>query len=145
LAPNELFDTILYIDVLEHIRDDAGELRAAGDHLTTAGVVVVLGPAHSGLYSPFDAAIGDFRRYDTRDLTALTPPELVLESAIYLDTLGMVPSLINRVLLKQALPSFRQIAFWDRWLVPVTRHLDRLLGYRIGRSVVCTWRRKPLP
>src|SRR5262245_9087881 len=56
------FDTILYLDVLEHIEDDSSELRLAARHLRRGGHLIVLAPAHQWLYSPFDSAIGHFRR-----------------------------------------------------------------------------------
>ena len=46
------FDTILYIDVLEHIEDDAGELQQAAELLRPGGRIVVLAPAHQSLFSP---------------------------------------------------------------------------------------------
>jgi len=58
-----LFDTILYIDVLEHILDDGAELVRSCGHLATGGNLVVLSPAHQFLFTPFDAAIGHHRRY----------------------------------------------------------------------------------
>ena len=46
------FDTILYIDVLEHIEDDRAELARAARHLAPGGHLVVLSPAHPWLFSP---------------------------------------------------------------------------------------------
>src|SRR5262249_53136043 len=73
IPPSSLFDTILYIDVLEHIEDDRGELEQAAGHLKPGGHLVVLGPAHPWLFSPFDRAIGHYRRYTKSSLRALTP------------------------------------------------------------------------
>ncbi len=72
--PNETFDTIIYIDVLEHIEDDAAELLAAAQQLLPGGRVIVLSPAHQWLYTPFDAAIGHFRRYNRSSLRKVSPP-----------------------------------------------------------------------
>ena len=60
---SERFDTILYIDVLEHINDDTAELIAARRHLEPGGHLIVLAPAHQMLFSAFDTAIGHYRRY----------------------------------------------------------------------------------
>lgn len=49
----------------------------------------------------------------------------------------------NRFLLSAPLPSKRQIAVWDKLLVPVSRVLDRITGYRFGKSVVAVWRKAP--
>ncbi|MEO7501326.1 MAG: methyltransferase domain-containing protein, partial [Gemmatimonadaceae bacterium] len=42
LGPDELFDSILYIDVLEHIQDDRGELASVSRHLASRGKLIVL-------------------------------------------------------------------------------------------------------
>lgn len=54
LPPGELFDTLLYIDVLEHIPDDGAELARAAERLRPGGRVIVLSPVHQWLYSEFD-------------------------------------------------------------------------------------------
>jgi hypothetical protein len=45
------------------------------------------------------------------------------------------------VLLRQQLPTRRQIAIWDRFMIPLSRRLDRLCGYRLGKSVFGVWRK----
>ena len=56
LPQNSLFDTILYIDVLEHIEDDKAEINLAVRHLTPKGKLIILSPAHNFLFSKFDAS-----------------------------------------------------------------------------------------
>jgi 2-polyprenyl-3-methyl-5-hydroxy-6-metoxy-1,4-benzoquinol methylase len=135
------FDCLLYIDVLEHIEADADELRRAADLLAPGGTVVVLAPAHQRLYTPFDRAIGHYRRYSRADLRALTPATLRLERLFYLDSVGLLASLANRLWMKQSMPTMRQVQVWDRFFVPVSRWLDPLVGYRLGKTVVGVWRR----
>ena len=77
LAPNRLFSSVLYIDVLEHIQNDAEEVQRASALLRPA-VLVVLSPAHQFLFSPFDASIGHFRRYNRRTLVAAVPLKKVV-------------------------------------------------------------------
>jgi Methyltransferase domain len=141
--PAALFDTILYIDVLEHIADDRAELARAASHIGVGGNLVVLAPAHQFLFSPFDASIGHFRRYNRATLRALTPDHCRLRYASMLDSAGFCASLANRVLLKASMPTSGQIAFWDDVLVPISRILDRLTGYNLGKSVVAVWDRLP--
>lgn len=143
LAPTSRFDAILYIDVLEHIVDDQLEARRAAGHLQPNGRLVVLAPAHQFLFSPFDRAIGHQRRYSRRTLAACKPDGCALERLIYLDSLGFVASLMNRLLLRQSTPGLGQIRFWDRVLVPVSRRLDPLLGHRVGKSILGVWRKQP--
>jgi SAM-dependent methyltransferase len=140
LDENAQFDAILYIDVLEHIADDAAELARARVHLASGGHLIVLAPAHDFLFSPFDRAIGHHRRYDRTSLLRIAPPNAVLVKCVMLDFAGFFASLGNRLLLAQRLPTARQIAFWDDVLVPLSRWLDAFLGYRFGKTIVAVWR-----
>ena len=139
LPAADRFDAILYIDVLEHIEDDAGEVRLAATRLKPGGRLIILCPAHQSLYSPFDKQIGHFRRYDARMMRALTPTILRLRTVRYLDSAGYLLSLGNRLLLRAAMPTQKQILAWDRLFVPVSRLTDVLMGGRIGKSVLAIW------
>jgi SAM-dependent methyltransferase len=139
----ESYDSILYIDVLEHIEDDRGELARAASLLREGGHLVVLAPAHQALYSEFDRAIGHFRRYDATSLGAVGPTGLTLERTFYLDSVGMLASFANHAFLKREQPSKAQIATWDRFMVPLSRLLDPCFGRRLGKSVVAIWTPRP--
>jgi SAM-dependent methyltransferase len=134
-----LFDTILYIDVLEHIEDDKAEVARAARLLRPGGRLIVLAPAYKALYSPFDEAIGHYRRYGRRSLIACSPPSCHLEKAEYLDCVGLIASGVNRAVLKQSVPALWQLMLWDKYMIPVSRVLDPLLGNRVGKSVVAVW------
>ncbi len=137
------FDCILYVDVLEHIEDDHAEVARAAARLRPGGAVVALSPAHQTLFSPFDAAVGHFRRYTKATFAALTVPSLRLVRLRYLDTVGLLVSAGNRFLLSSAHPNSRQIALWDRVMLPISKIVDPLLGYRLGKSVIAVWERDP--
>jgi SAM-dependent methyltransferase len=135
----EKFDTLLYIDVLEHIEDDRAEMRAALAHLAPGGKIIVLSPAHPWLFTPFDRALGHFRRYTKATLLACTPPGARLVELYYLDAVGLLASGANRLLLQQSMPTAAQIALWDRWLVTNSLWLDPLLGFQLGKTVIGVW------
>jgi SAM-dependent methyltransferase len=134
-----LFDTILYIDVLEHIEDDKSELARAARLLRPGGRLIVLAPAYQALYSPFDEAIGHYRRYDRRTLVGCSPPTCRLEKADYLDCVGLIASAVNKTVLRQSIPALWQMMLWDKYMIPVSRVLDPLLGNHVGKSVVAVW------
>src|SRR5690606_36346669 len=92
LRPVERFDTLLYIDVLEHIEDDRGEVERALARLRPRGHLVVLAPAHQALFSAFDESVGHYRRYDRRSLRALPHPGAELVDCRYLDSVGVLAS-----------------------------------------------------
>jgi SAM-dependent methyltransferase len=133
------FDTIIYIDVLEHIENDREELNRAASHLRPGGHLIVLAPAHQHLFSPFDAAIGHFRRYNRPTLRALSPSSLRLERMRYLDCAGLILSAANMLLLRQSMPTKAQLRFWDRWIIPISRVFDKLFLYSIGKTIIAVW------
>jgi len=53
----------------------------------------------------------------------------------------MLASIANRFVLKPQMPTLSQILVWDRVMVPISRLLDPLLSYRIGKSMIAIWRR----
>ncbi len=135
------FDLILYLDVLEHIKDDAGELARAARHLNPGGSLLVVSPAHQYLYTPFDRAIGHYRRYNRKRLGSITPDGMKVVRQRYLDSVGMLASLANRWLLKSPMPDKRQIVLWDKFMVPLSRLIDPLLCYSLGKTLLVQWRR----
>jgi len=135
----ERFDTIIYIDVLEHIENDVVELETASKLLRAGGRLLVLSPAHKFLFTPFDAAIGHYRRYNTSTLRSLTPLGLDLERIFYLDSVGMALSFANRLILKQSMPTKEQLRFWDQCVIPISRVTDRFLFGSLGKTIVAIW------
>lgn len=133
------FDTILYIDVLEHIEHDAQQLADSVRYLKPGGNLIVLSPAYQWLFSAFDASIGHYRRYTRPTLLAVAPQELRLVKAMYLDSLGLCTSLANKILLRQSQPTPGQIRLWDTYIVPLSKFTDFLIGYNAGRSVIAIW------
>jgi SAM-dependent methyltransferase len=141
LPAGDLFDTILYIDVLEHIEDDKAELARAAGHLTPHGNIIVLSPAHQWLFTPFDQAIGHVRRYSRKTLLAAAPDALLVERILYLDSIGLLASLGNRLVLRSPQPNAAQIELWDGWMVPISRVVDRITFNHTGKSILGVFRR----
>ena len=133
---HEQFDTIVYLDVLEHIEDDKEELARAALLLATGGHLVVLSPAFQFLYSPFDKAIGHYRRYSRKSFKKVTPPATTLVRMYYLDTAGFFASLVNRLFLRQSYPTVKQVYLWDKWMIPISMISDRLFFHSFGKSIV---------
>jgi SAM-dependent methyltransferase len=141
LETDVLADTIIYVDVLEHIEDDEGEMRTIANHLQVGGHVIVLSPAFTWLYSTFDQAVGHYRRYSKKDISRLSSPQLALRQVFFLDSVGFFASIANRLFLKESLPSPSQLALWDRVLVPMSEYADQLFGATFGKTIVFIWQR----
>jgi SAM-dependent methyltransferase len=135
------WDTAIYLDVLEHIEDDQAELARAACKMKPGGTIIVLSPAHQWLFSKFDAAIGHCRRYDRAMIEKLNPPGCKLEQVLYLDSVGMLASMANRLMLRQSYPTASQIRLWDRRMVPLSRHIDPLVRYCLGKTIIGIWRK----
>ena len=139
LSAKSLFEAILYIDVIEHIEHDAEELYRATQHLAETGKLIVLAPSHQWLFSPFDKAIGHYRRYNMSMLCGIVPRNLKVRRIEYLDCAGLCVSLMNKLLLRQSQPSRSQIEYWDRYLIPISRFVDPLFGHKIGKTILGIW------
>lgn len=135
------FDTILYIDVLEHIEADREEIQEALKLLRTGGHLIILSPAHQRLFTPFDAKIGHFRRYSKATLSAVMPKGMELLKLIYADSFGALASAANRYILKSDTPTKKQIQFWDTKIIPFSRFFDAKFGYAVGKSVIGVWKK----
>lgn len=129
------FDMIYYIDVLEHIENDRDELIRIATHLNPGGMLFILVPAHRLLFSDFDKSVGHFRRYDKKSFRKIVPVELRVTEMKYLDSVGAIGSLFNKVM-GSGRVTLHKIKFWDKYIVPLSKLIDPLLRYRLGKSLV---------
>jgi len=143
LKTDQKFDTILYIDVIEHIEDDYTELIETTKHLKPGGHLIILVPANQYLFNEFDKAIGHYRRYTKKKLIATVPPELHLKKIKYMDSLGFIASMANKFFLKQDYPTLKQINLWDKLIIPISRISDIITINSFGKSLIGIWQ-KPL-
>jgi SAM-dependent methyltransferase len=137
------FDTIIYIDVIEHIDDDKAELLHAVSFLKPGGYLVVLVPAYQYLYSDFDNSIGHFRRYNKQMLKTIGIEKegCPRKRIFYLDSIGLLASLANKILLKQSYPTISQVKFWDNVMIPFSRIVDVITFQSFGKSLIGVWQR----
>jgi 2-polyprenyl-3-methyl-5-hydroxy-6-metoxy-1,4-benzoquinol methylase len=139
----EKFDTIIYIDVLEHIEDDRKEIERACVHLKENGYLIVLAPAFQLLYNRFDKAVGHYRRYSKRTLRNIIALRSLSEKRMmYLDFFGVLLILTNKILFRKTYPSKTTIVVWDQIFIPMSRIADKLFKYSIGKSVIGVWQNK---
>jgi hypothetical protein len=52
-----------------------------------------------------------------------------------------VASAANQLMLRQSMPTKAQIGVWDKFIIPVSRFVDPLLKYSLGKSIVGVWRK----
>ena len=142
LPPGLLYDTVLYIDVIEHIEDDRLELEQVIRFLKPGGHLLILVPAIPILYSSFDKNIGHFRRYRRKTLKLVIPGDMQQVWIKYLDSMGFIASLANKLFQRKPTPSESQVVFWDKLLVPLSKCFDKITFHRFGKSIIGCWQKK---
>ena len=134
-AWRECFDTIVMLEVLEHIEDDLAILRRLNTALVARGRLVIKVPAMPSLYGAPDRAVGHYRRYTARGLErAMREAGFAGVRTWHFNIAGAAAWWLNGRLLGREGPPVRQIAAFDA-LVPVLRRLDALARFGIGLSL----------
>jgi SAM-dependent methyltransferase len=129
-------ESIVYLNVLEHIPQDLVELKTANEALRPGGRLIVFSPALSWLYSDFDREVGHFRRYTRPGIVALARDAgFRVLLAEYFDIAGVLPWYLSFVLLKNR-PTARTVALYDKLVVPPMRVVENLLPPPLGKNVV---------
>lgn len=136
-ATHGLFDSVVLINVLEHIEDDDGALRDARSLLKRGGRIVLWVPAFSFLYSDFDRRIGHHRRYNrTRLRTQLADVGYEVQAASYVNAVGAVAWLMVARLLHRTPTDGAPVRVFDKYFVPVLKRLERRWRPPFGQSVL---------
>jgi len=129
------FDTVVCLNVLEHIEDDRFALAEMREALAPGGRLALLVPAHQFLYGEFDRALGHFRRYERRDLAVkLEQAGFAVRGLKFFSLLAMLPWLVNGRILKRDYLPVGQANLANR-LVPLLR-LEKLIGPPCGLSLI---------
>jgi SAM-dependent methyltransferase len=131
----ERFDTIVCLNVLEHIEDDLASLAAMRGLLVPGGRLVLLVPALPFLYGSLDRALGHYRRYTKALLRQrCAAAGLAIRHLEYFN-LGGIPGwwFAARVMKRESIPP-DWLGLYDK-LVPLFR-LEQVLPWRIGQSLI---------
>lgn len=139
-------DTILACNVLEHIEDDAAVIEQLLSLLPRGGHLLLYVPAFPLLYMEFDRIAGHHRRYSRRQLASLIPQNLgkVLHLE-YVNPIGAVGWWLNGFLnrdIKDLNAVNRQIAIFDRYVVPISRAVSPMFARFFGQSISCVVQRR---
>jgi SAM-dependent methyltransferase len=131
------FDTIIYLDVLEHITNDQAELTFAYKTLKKNGHLIINVPAFSHLFSDFDKDVNHVRRYNKENIMNLTKNfKYNYIKMTYYDTLGYIFSLTSKLFIKEYKRKFSEkIKFWD-FLIPLSKIIDIATFNLLGKSLL---------
>jgi SAM-dependent methyltransferase len=130
------FDSIVYVNVLEHIEDHAGELARVYEALKPGGHVCIFVPALPWLYSEHDKAIGHHRRYYKKELTELVKNAgFSIVTARYFNLAAVIPWLVVFKWLKRT-PKSGTISVYDNYVVPVARVFESVIPLPLGNNLI---------
>ena len=130
-------DSIVYINVLEHVEDDQAELHTAYSMLAAGGRVLVFVPAHEWLMSRFDHKLGHFRRYTRESLTSrFEAAGFTIRFSAYFDLLGILPWWLKYRVFQSEQMETSLVRAFDRCGVPLSRAFDAITNFRIGKNVI---------
>ncbi len=131
------FDTILYLDVIEHIDNDLKEIKNAYKSLRKGGKLIINVPAYQHLYSQFDKDIDHLRRYSKSDfIKILNKLKIYRYQIIYFDSIGYMLSLLSKIFVKNYRNHFaKKIKIWNN-LMHISKFFDKILFHCFGKSLL---------
>lgn len=139
------FDTIVCINVLEHIGDDAGALTTMADILVPGGVLALLVPAHPSLFGPYDVTDGHFRRYTKGMLRIeLANANLNIERLYHFNSIGAVGWWVQYRLMRRSNQTKSDYNVMQT-LVPFMSAVEGRVKPPIGMSLVAVARKPREP
>jgi SAM-dependent methyltransferase len=136
-------DSVVCMNVLEHVRDDALALRNMASVLPAGGKAVLIVPAFEALYGPIDRNLGHYRRYAKRGVRALAMAAgFEVQTLRYMNSIGCLGWWVNARVLKRTAQSEGQIRVFDRYVVPVLEGVEGWVEPPFGQSLFVVLRKK---
>lgn len=138
---SQTVDLIISSNVLEHIEDDYKILTSLRKKLNDDGILFLYLPANMILWTKLDEIVGHYRRYEISKLKILIKKAgFKLITIHYADFLGFFITLLWKFLNNinnKSLPSKFILSFFDRFIFPLSRTLDKLgLRHLIGKNII---------
>jgi SAM-dependent methyltransferase len=129
-------DSFVCLNVLEHIAEDRKALSAMAGMLSPGGVIVLLVPAFEALYGPLDYNLGHYRRYTRKSIVELAESVgLTVQRAHYINAAGFFGWWANSKIFRREAQSPKQIAFFDRFVIPVMCRIEGGISPPFGQSL----------
>ena len=135
------FDTIIYLHVLEHIKNDRKEILEATKKLKKNGHLIFIVPAHQKMYSSLDKLVGHHRRYEINFFKKQFL-SLKLLDLRFLDSMGYILYYLNKIFFKkEKYPSKLKIFIWDKIFTPLSFIIDFITLYKFGKCILAIYKK----
>jgi SAM-dependent methyltransferase len=130
-------DSILYVNVLEHIEDDSAELHIMHSLLSRGGHALIFVPANRWLMGSMDRELGHHRRYERQELRSKCESAgFSIRFDSHFDVFGVVPWWVKYCLLRSRTMEPAAVRFYDRVVVPWSRRLESRFTPPVGKNLV---------
>lgn len=130
-------DSIIYVNVLEHVEDDANELRIINDTLDSGGRLFIFVPAMRWLHGSMDRQLDHFRRYMRSELEKkCVAAGFKVVASRYFDLFGVLPWWVKYKVLQSKKMEPGAVRFYDQRVVPIARRLETSVTPPLGKNVL---------
>jgi SAM-dependent methyltransferase len=130
------YDFIFHFNVLEHIADDVGALRACRELLKDEGRMFLFVPACPSLYGSMDRVLEHHRRYRRRELAEkLRSVGLTPEYLRHCNMAGFMGWFINNRILGITSQKSSQIRIFDRLVLPIQNRIEAICPPPFGQNL----------
>jgi SAM-dependent methyltransferase len=142
MAPTLRADTIIAVNVLEHVEKDLEFLRAAHTGLVPGGKLLILVPALPAIFGSLDRAFDHYRRYTRPVLrSALVKAGFEIDDLYYLNGIGVAAWFVAGRVLGRTTLGRNQVRFYDRWVIPWLSRVEKIIRPPVGQSLFLIARR----
>jgi SAM-dependent methyltransferase len=136
----EKYDTVFYLNVLEHLEDDSYAIKNSEFMLKENGILIILVPAYSFLYSEMDKRLNHHRRYTLKSLrNKISAENFKIEKSFYFNFMGIPAWLYGKIRQFKVLPK-GEMKLYNK-LTPVGKFLDKMVFHRAGLSAIVVARK----
>lgn len=130
------FNTIIALNVLEHIEDDTQAVKSWSELLANDGKVVLLVPAGERLYGDIDKRLHHYRRYSKQSVKKLAADAgLEIVKLRYMNFIGLMGWWWNARVTKRTSQDEKQIFIFDKLIVPWLSILEKIIPPPVGQSL----------
>lgn len=136
-------DSVIAVNVMEHVRDDAAFLADAHRLLAPGGHALLFVPAVPQIFGTLDEAFEHFRRYTRPELDArLRGAGFDPLRVAYTNLPGVAAWWLSGRVLRRRTVSARDARIYDRWVIPWVSALERVWTPPLGQSLIAVARKE---
>ncbi len=130
-------DTVICLNVLEHIENDGKTIGNVRKCLKTGGRLILYVPALSFIYGTLDEALGHYRRYDKKGLEEMLKTSgFKIVKSRYVNFIGVFSWFLYSRIKKARIPAEKRILFYDRFVVPFVSLIENMISLPFGQSLL---------